>query len=74
MIKLDKHKDAKTKEKLDLAKAAQNLTYLAPESEEARKELNDFIVNSEIDKIETIYGKPVLTQTARWTQRKTYPS
>ena len=37
MIKFDKHKDAKTKEKLDLAKAAQNLTYLVSDGEGSRQ-------------------------------------
>lgn len=58
MLKLDKQKDAKNKEKLDLSKSAQNLTYLlSPLNVEAHQCLSKLSRGYDLDKIDTIFCK-----------------
>ena len=46
MIKIDKHKDARSKEKQDLTRAAQNLIYLLQEGENTRPAFQEHLLNS----------------------------
>ena len=45
---------------MDIAKSAQNLAHFLPQQSSAHSDYNDLLLRSEIDRVETIYGKPIV--------------
>lgn len=71
MIKGDKSKDAKNKEKQDLTKSSQNLVYLISQLDEsALSSMASINRANDLDKVEMIYCKPIITQRPKWTQTR----